>query len=335
LSPERCSIVSNRTDPPKVILLFGPTGVGKTVLLERLFSRGAEVVSADALQVYKHLDIGTAKPDAGTLSRLPHHLINIIDYTESFSVGEFCRRADESIHDILSRGLLPVISGGTAYYLKAWLLGTPETPLVNPKIRRSLEEKWRGRDDESLRDEVMRLDPVSAGRIGGRDRYRMLRVLEVHAQTGRPLSDFKVPGEPRTDFRTLSIGLRRNRTELYRRIDERVEQMFRDGLASEAALLREKGARRNHPGMKAIGYREWFGEDGEETPDPERVKELIARNSRRYAKRQITFFASLPEVHWYDAGEDPDTPGGIKDTIRAFLDETASLDQQAPVGDNP
>lgn len=336
-SPERCFIASRKTDTTKVILLFGPTGVGKTALLERIFSRGAEVVSADALQVYKHLDIGTAKPDPETLKRIPHHLIDIIEYTENFSVGEFCRSADACVRDILARGRLPVISGGTAYYLKAWLMGLPGTPLADAEQRADLEKIWTGRNDDELKAEVARVDPVSAARIGRHDRYRMLRVLEVFAQTGRALSEFAVPTEPRDDFQVLSIGLRRERGELYERINQRVDQMMSDGLADEVAFLRKNGAVKEDPGMKAIGYREWFGTDDEKDPDRERVRELIARNSRRYAKRQITFFSSLPGVHWFDADIDPETPGGLLDTIKSFLGNTEfvqSLDQDSPVGDN-
>jgi tRNA dimethylallyltransferase len=316
-------------------------------MLSRIFSvssHRAEVVSADALQVYRHLDIGTAKPGADLLSRIPHHLIDIIDYPESFSVGDFCKRTDEALAGILRREHLPVISGGTAYYLKSWLLGMPETPLSDPRIRSELETHWAGKTSEALKEEILRIDPVSARRIGRGDRYRMLRVLEVYLQTGRPLSSFSVPDSPREDYNVLSIGLTRERQELYSRINQRVEEMFSDGLAAEVAALRRRGASASDPGMKGIGYREWFGEPGdsrepgEPDPDENRVKELIARNSRRYAKRQITFFSSLPDVHWFDAGEDPDGPGGILMLINAFLHENPSLysiDQEASHGDNP
>ena len=296
------------------------------------------MISADALQVYKHLNIGTAKPDPDTLKRTPHHLIDIIDYTQSFNVGEFCLLADECVQEILGRGRLPVISGGTAYYLKAWLMGMPETPTADAQLRNRLETQWAGKDDASLRDAVRRIDPVSADRIGKRDRYRMLRALEVHAQTGQPLSGFNLPSEVRTDYQVLSIGLSRDRKELYGRINERVDSMMAQGLSSELASLRENGAKRSDPGMKAIGYREWFRENGEQDSDVDRVRELIARNTRRYAKRQITFFSTLPNVRWFDAGEDTRKPGGLEETVKAFLGydvSSQSLDQDASVGDNP
>ncbi|RKX98465.1 MAG: tRNA (adenosine(37)-N6)-dimethylallyltransferase MiaA [Spirochaetes bacterium] len=311
--------MSSRTEKPKVILLFGATGVGKTALLGRMFSQGVELVSADALQIYRQLDIGTAKPDTEILSRIPHHLINILDYSESFSVGDFCTRADEAVQEILQRGNIPILSGGTAYYLKSWLLGMPATPVSNPQLRGALELKWADKSDDELKKELELIDPVSADRISRGDRYRMLRALEVHLQSGRSLSSYKVPDTPREDYQVLSIGLKRERSELYHRINQRVEKMFEEGLAEEVAALRNQGAIREHPGMKAIGYREWFGEPGEPVPDAAAVKELIARNTRRYAKRQITFFSSLPEVHWFDASEDSGVPGGIISLIDDYL----------------
>ncbi len=338
---ERCSIASTRTDIsrplagsnvetrrtlPKLILLFGPTGVGKTSLLDRLFAGLAEIVSADALQIYRKMNIGTAKPDSSLLKRLPHHLIDILEIGSSFSVGDFCRRADQAISDILSRGKLPVISGGTAFYLKAWLLGLPDTPATDPQIRRSVEQRWNDADIDELRSALSGVDPESAERIGTNDRYRLMRAMEVFQQTGRPLSSFTVPETPRSDYSVLSIGLSRERTELYRRINARVEQMFQGGLEEEIRTLREAGAKPEDPGMKAIGYREWFEFSGASGPGDglcdevrEQIKSRVARNSRRYAKRQITFFSSLPAVHWFDASENPYRPGGLIETIEKFL----------------
>ena len=302
-----------------VVLLFGPTGVGKTALVDRLFAGRGEVVSADALQVYKSLDIGTAKPDAGLLSRIPHHLINLLHYSQPFNVADFVRLADQAVTDIHRRNRLPVLSGGTAYYFRGWLCGLPETPKADQRIRTEVEDRWASSGNNELMEAVRAVDPVSAERLGAGDRYRMLRVLEVYRQTGRPLSEFPVPDTPREDYRILVLGLRRDRQELYERIDRRVDEMFRQGLAEEVAGLRKRGARPDHPGMKAIGYREWFSPEGEDEPDPEEVRKQIAANSRRYAKRQMTFFSSLPGVEWFDAAVDPDIPGGISDRINSFL----------------
>jgi tRNA dimethylallyltransferase len=313
------STASSRTDPPKVIMVFGPTGVGKTSLLARYFAGRAEIVSADSLQVYRGLNIGTAKPNAETLRRIPHHLIDIINYTERFDVGEFCHRADDSIADILQRNRVPFISGGTAYYLKAWLVGVPQTPPADPVIRARIQTEWRDRDDADVHRELAGIDPVSAGRIAPADRYRILRALEVYAQSGRPLSDYPVPEIPRTDYRVLCIGLKRERAELYRRIEERVDSMLNAGLENEVRALIADGARPHHPGMKAIGYREWFKNDEGEMRRTEEARDLILRNTRRYAKRQMTFFNSLPNVSWFDVSLNPRISGGFIDTIEAFM----------------
>ena len=228
--PKRCSTISNRTDRPKVVLLFGPTGVGKTEFLEKLFAGFAEVVSADALQVYRGMDIGTAKPPAETLARIPHHLIDILDVDEAFNVGDFCHRAELCVRDILSRGLTPVISGGTAYYMKTWLMGLPKTPPVDLMVRRNVQNRWKNRDNADIHRELQRIDPQSAGRIAQGDRYRMLRALEVFEQCSKPLSNYQIPEKPRDDVEVLSIGLRRSREDLVRRIEERVDSMLSGGL---------------------------------------------------------------------------------------------------------
>ena len=297
------------------------------------------MISADSLQVYRGLNIGTAKPDAGLLARIPHHLIDILDFTEPFNIGEFCRLADACVEEILSRGMLPVISGGTAYYLKGWLMGLPGTPPADPAIREAVARKWRNVTDGELKRALERVDPASAAKIADCDRYRMLRALEVHEQTGKPLSAFPVPDTPRGDYDVLLIGLMRTRSDLNRRIEERVDAMFTGGLGAEVAALREQGAERGHPGMKAIGYREWFSPDGGQDPEEQDVRDLVVRNTRRYAKRQMTFFASLPGVRWFDAADNPDAPGGVVETVSVFLGAQkaadASLDQGSVRGHNP
>jgi tRNA dimethylallyltransferase len=303
---------------PSVLVLFGPTGSGKTELLEKLFAGAgsvcpAEVVSADSMQVYRGMDIGTAKPQADLFARLPHHLIDIRNPDEQFNAGDFVRLADEACADIVRRGKLPVVSGGTGFYLRSFVLGLPETPPSDPLIRESVQGELRSRGAAALLEELAACDPVSAARIHRNDTYRLARALEVFRSSGRPLSSYPQTGAgSRAQYHFLILGLRRNRDEVYRRINERCTLMFRQGLPEEVARLRAAGYGPGDPGMKAIGYREFFVEES-----PERVQALVARNSRRYAKRQITFFASIPQVRWISAEGDP--AGEIRREIDGFL----------------
>ena len=301
-------------------VLFGPTASGKTGVLFRLFGPdglsplNAEIVSADSMQVYRGMDIGTAKPSARERSRLPHHLIDIRDPGEQFNVGDFVRLALEAIADIAGRGAVPVVSGGTGFYLKNLVLGLPESPPCDAAIRDALKLDLRERGALALMDELARSDPVSAERIHPNDEYRLLRALEVLRLTGHPLSSFGVPAlataPVENRFRFVVFGLFRPRDELYRRIDGRCADMFAQGLPDEVRGLYESGYTPGDPGLRAIGYREFFVEDEPAayrlSTDLAGVRELIARNSRRYAKRQITFFASLPGARRIMAGGDDD-----------------------------
>ena len=306
--------------PPPVLVLFGPTASGKTNVLLRLFEggRAAEVVSADSMQVYRGMDIGTAKPSAREREQLPHHLIDIRDPNEQFNAGDFVRLAHEAIADIARRGAFPAVCGGTGFYLKNLILGLPESPPADAEIRAALKSELREKGAAALMEELGSGDPVSAGRIHLNDTYRLLRALEVLRLSGRPLSSFEVSGanaRQAAACRFILVGLSRPREELYRRIDARCAAMFAQGLPDEVRKLYDRGYTPRDPGLRAIGYREFFVQ-GEPSGSPDEagsyrlsndiagVQALVAQNSRRYAKRQITFFASLPGVQWIEAGDD-------------------------------
>ncbi|MBO7048899.1 MAG: tRNA (adenosine(37)-N6)-dimethylallyltransferase MiaA [Spirochaetia bacterium] len=280
-----------------VIVVFGPTAVGKTEFLLHL-ENISEIINSDSLQVYRHMSIGTAKPDKSVTSRIPHHLIDCIDPDQEFSAGDFVKQADKLCHEIYSRGKMPVISGGTGFFLKNFIYGLPSAPASSEEIRIQLQKRLEKEGLEALREELHQKDPDSWLRIKPLDSYRILRALEVYYTSGSPLSDYKLPDKMRSGYRFLLIGLIRDRAELYERINERVEAMFKAGLPEEYKKLRAMGYSPASPGLSAIGYREFsiMEELGSMTLND--VKELIKQNSRNYAKRQITFFKALPDVNW-------------------------------------
>lgn len=326
-------IASDRGSPViPVVLLFGSTASGKTAILEQLFagkeaSIPAEIISADSMQVYRGMDIGTAKPASDLRARLPHHLIDICDIKEQFTVGNFVHHADLACIDIFRRGKLPVVSGGTGFYLKNFVLGLPAAPPSDAEIRTILKRGLSEFGLEPLLRELRQADPVSAQRIHPNDTYRLLRALEVFRLTGRPLSSYPISGHSgqngageRPSYQFLLIGIERNREELYERINQRTRRMFQQGLPEEVSRLVAQGYTRDDPGMRAIGYQEFFMEDGQLSTDMELVETLVARNSRRYAKRQITFFTALPGVHWIP-GEDPELSEKVRECMESFIDE--------------
>lgn len=279
-----------------------------------------EIVSADSRQVYRGLDIGTAKPGREEQRRLRHHLVDIRDPGESFHVGAFVHACDCLVREIHGRGHLPLISGGTAFYLKGFLCGLPETPPASPTVRAELLRRADQEGISPLREELEQVDPASAERIGKNDRYRILRALEVYHATGKPRSSYAEPQRVRQGLNAVVVGLYRERHDLYSRINRRVEEMFQAGLAREVEELFGAGYGLQDPGLRTIGYREFFEVAG---PPPWKddtlavVQERIARNTRHYARRQELFFRKLPDVRWMHA-----------DDGEAFLKVLANVQEQ-------
>ena len=308
------------TDIP-VLVVFGPTASGKTALSSRLFLSGlsgfpsgrVEIISADSMQVYRRMDIGTAKPDPQFLQLLPHHLLDICEPDQQFCAGDFVRLADTACKDIYSRGKLPVILGGTAFYIQNFIYGLPDTPVSDPAERSLLKERAEKEGLSILYRELLAADPVSASIIHPNDGYRIIRALEVFLSSGRPRSSFRLPFHYRSPYRFFVISLDRPREELYRRIDLRVLGMMEAGLRTEFEALRREGFTSSDPGMQAIGYREFFdAENGNAGIDT--IVARIQQDSRKYAKRQETYIRSLPDIHHMDA-DDFDT---ILAAVRSF-----------------
>lgn len=278
------------------MVIFAPTASGKTALMYDLFSAEgshffltAEVISADSMQVYKYMDIGTAKPSKEFCSKIPHHLIDITTPDKQFNVSDFISLADQKCREIYERGKLPVVCGGTGFYIRSFLYGLPKTPESDPVLREKLKERAKSEGKEKLYEELKKLDPESAEKIHPNDEYRILRALEVYYLTGKTRSSFKIEQKLRNDFDFFFIVLEPPRDMLYERIRERVDLMFRQGLKNEIDNLKSMGYTKEMPGMKAIGYQEWFDYD-----DEEEICFKIKHNSQKYAKKQYTFVRDIP-----------------------------------------
>ena len=286
-----------------ILVVVGPTAVGKSEFALRAAERfGGEIVSVDSMQVYRGLDAGTSKPTPAERARVPHHGLDLAEPGEDFSMGAFVRRAQESIAAIGARRRLPILVGGTGLYLRALLRGRAAAPRRRPALRARLLARAARRGGGWLHRLLRRVDAEAAGRIPENDRQRLVRALEVRFATGRRLSDLlraQPFGAERYD--AVKIGLTMDRERLGRRIDARVDRFFAAGLAEEVRALREAGRPEAANAFKALGYREAAAHlRGEITLD-EAVR-LTRRNTRRYAKRQGTWFRREPGIVWFDVG---------------------------------
>ena len=301
-----------------VLIFFGATASGKTSLASEIFSYKhskdfskesgisalsacAEIISADSVQVYKHMHIGSASPSKEELEDLPHHLIAIKEPSEEFSAADFVKEADKLCPEIYRRGKLPVLMGGTAFFLKNFIYGLPVTPTADPKIREHFQKRAKEEGAGILLEELKKIDPETAERLHVHDEYRIIRAHEVFAASGKPLSSFALPENPREKYEFFILSIERTRSLLYERIEKRVDAMFAKGLYDEVKKLYEMGYTSESPGLKAIGYREFFDENKRLKPesDLEEVSAIIKRNTKHYAKRQETFFKTIPDVHHY------------------------------------
>jgi len=284
----------------KVLVIAGPTGSGKSELAVRIAERiGGEIVNADSMQVYRGMDIGTAKPSADLLARAPHHLLDIVSPYQNFSASDFREAAAAAIADIDRRGKKPVVVGGTGLYIRALLEGLVDSPTGDPELRKRFAEL----PGEELLGRLAAVDPETAARLHPNDRVRIIRALEVFSQTGRPISGFRSEHAFSGDYyQALKLAIRVERQELYRRVDRRVEQMMADGLLAEVRSLLASGYHREMKSMRSIGYKELSAHlAGEITLD--QAVELIKRDTRRYAKRQMTWFTKENEIYWLEYPE--------------------------------
>ncbi len=282
-----------------LIAVVGPTGVGKTSIGIFLAQRlGGEIVSFDSVQVYKYLDIGTAKPSQQEREAAPHHLVDILDPDTPFNAAQFVEMADQVIAHLWHKGRQPILVGGTGLYLKALLHGLFEVGDVTD-IRERLKKRLSKEGLEALYKELQRLDPETAKRLPPTDRVRILRALEVYYATGRPFSELarEHAFRPRR-YPCLKIGLYLPREELYALLDQRVDEMLKRGLLEEVQGLLERGFSPDLKPLQSIGYRHMIAYLQGKLPWKEAVRQM-KRDTRRYAKRQLTWFRADPEVKWF------------------------------------
>lgn len=285
----------------QLVVLVGPTGCGKTDLSIRLARRyGAPILSTDARQCYRGMAIGTAQPDAEQLRAAEHHFIASHEITDTLSCGAYEEQALACLHDLFSRHERVIAVGGSGLYVQALCSGMDDLPQVDEALRAQLNDRLAREGVESLAKELQRLDPAYSAQADLQNPARVLRALEVCLQTGRPFSELRTGRRRERDFRIVKVGVTLPREELYARIDRRVEAMMEAGLEAEARALYPW---RHLNALQTVGYRElfaWF--DGQITRDE--AVALIQRNSRRYAKRQLTWFRHDPEITWFAPGED-------------------------------
>jgi tRNA dimethylallyltransferase len=297
---------------PPLIAIAGPTAAGKTQLSLQLWERletgtggwsGAEIVSVDSAQIYRGMDIGTAKPDTATRERVPHHLIDILDPAEAYSAARFAADAQRAIDDIRARGRIPILVGGTMLYFKALFEGLSDLPSAVPELRARIEAEAVRAGWPAMHARLAAVDPVTAARLHPNDAQRIQRALEIHESSGRPASEWyamqRAAAAPGPVLRVAVSPPERE--ERYRRIEARFQAMIEHGFVDEVARLRARGdLHLGLPSMRAVGYRQlWRHLDGEYGLDEAIRLGIIA--TRQYAKRQLTWLRAEPQWRWLDA----------------------------------
>ena len=309
-----------------LLVILGATATGKTDLALHLARRlGGRIINADSIQVYRGLDAGSCKPDGGARREIPHELIDVADPGEIFSAGRFAREAVRAIQTARHCGQVPIVAGGTGLYLRALLEGIAPIPERDEQVRARLKARLAASSPEALHDDLMRLDPETAGRLGRRDLHRVVRALEVVELTGVPLSQHLraarfAPGR----FESLKIGLTMERAALYKKVEDRVDRIFEAGIVEEVRSLLAAGLSPDAHALKALGYREVLSYLRGEI-DSDGVVALVKRNTRRYARRQLTWFRREPDVRWFEVT-------GIPGEMEALSAQVAELWRGLPGG---
>lgn len=307
-------------DWPLLLVVVGPTASGKTAVALELAPRlNGEIVSADSMQIYKYLDIGTAKPTPAERAAVPHHLIDFVEPDQPYSVAQFKADAERAIDDILRRGRQPLLVGGTGLYVRALVEGFTLTEVArDPDLRRRLEEEAEAFGNERLYARLQAVDPTTAARLSANDRRRIIRALEVYEATGEPLSRLHAKAGKRPPrYRFAGFGLRWERQALYARINARVERMFEAGWVAEVRGLMDRGYDESLQALRSLGYgRIQAYLRGE--ADLATTLALIQQDTRRLAKRQMTWFRAEPWIRWIDVPPDGSLSGPVERILAEF-----------------
>lgn len=284
-----------------LILVVGPTAVGKTEVCLNLAKKfKSEIISCDSRQFYKETNLGTAKPSPKELEQVPHHFINNLSIENPYDVKMFEKDALELMGKLFLKHQVLIMTGGSGLFADAVVNGIDEMPEIDPKFRKEIISEYEEKGISFLQDEISRLDPDYFDLVDKNNPQRLMRALEVIRGTGKPFSSFRTKKKVQRNFKTIKIGLHRDREELYQRIDLRMDQMIEAGLFEEAEMLFEK---RNLNALQTVGYSEIFGFLKGEYDREEAIR-LLKRNSRRYAKRQLTWFRKDAEIKWFYPSEE-------------------------------
>ena len=287
----------------QVLAIVGPTASGKTtlsiLLAEKLHS---EIISADSRQIYKFLNIGTAKPTPEDLRRIPHHFIDVLDPDQEYNAAEYGKQARSKIEELLKRGIQPIIVGGSGLYIRAIIDGFFQGPGKDSEIRESLEQESQKYGAEMLFEKLKRIDPVSAAKMDASKVRRVIRALEVYYTTGKQISDLHSSQETRAPFEVLQYALEWERKTLYERINHRIDEMIENGLVEEVRELKTRGYLSGMNALNTVGYKETFDFIEGKLTKEEMVR-LIKQNSRHFAKRQLTWFRADKRIRWISVNE--------------------------------
>lgn len=299
--------------PPKILVIVGPTASGKTRMAVELAQRhNGEVISADSMQIYRTMDIGTAKPTKEEMGGVPHHMIDVADPEEDFSVARYVEMAARCVDDVLARGKLPIVAGGTGLYIDSLLSGRTFAPFSpDSALRGELEQELAEKGGQAMLEALAQVDPEAAQRLHPNDHKRIIRALEVYRSTGKTITQHNRETQaipPRYDALTIGLAFQ-DRQAMWRRIDQRVDEMVAAGLEDEVRRLLTSGISPKCTAMQAIGYKEFTQAlSGEMTW--QEAADVVKLRSRQYAKRQLTWFGRNPNTRWVRWDDPPEFEQG-------------------------